>query len=82
VTGPFRALAGASGASPSTTLADAAAGETTSRDGDDGGAGSVALPLAGAAVAVGAVGAGALWLRARRDLAAAGPDAGDDAPVT
>ena len=65
VTGPFRTVEGA-GASPSTTLADAASGAAATSEGDGDDSGSVALPLAGAAVALGAVGAGALWLRSRR----------------
>jgi uncharacterized protein len=65
VTGPFRTVEGATGTSPSTTLADAAAGPVADAD-DDGGDGG-ALPLLGAAaVALGAAGAGAWWLRSRR----------------
>jgi hypothetical protein len=65
VTGPFRTVEGA-GASPSTTLADAASSAAAAGEGDDDGSGSLAVPLAGAAVALGAVGAGAPWLRSRR----------------
>ncbi len=68
VTGPFRTTDDAAGASPSTTLADAAAGAAAG-DADDDGSGSAAGPLAGAVVAIGAVGAGALWLRSRRATA-------------
>jgi hypothetical protein len=73
VTGPFRTVSGPA-ASPSTTLAEAAAPTTT----DDDGSGA-ALPLAGAAVALGAVGAGALWVRSRRHAADARAAAGGGA---
>ena len=58
---------------PSTTLADAAAGSAADPE-DDGDGSSAVLPLAGAAVALGAVGAGARWVRSRRTAAA--PTAG------
>jgi secreted PhoX family phosphatase len=80
VTGPFRTVEGAGGASPSTTLADAAAGAGTgSDDSDDGGS---ALPLVGGAVvALGAAGAGAWWLRNRRGRADDTTDGGEPPPT-
>lgn len=79
VTGPFRSVEGAGGTSPSTTLADAAAGASDgSGNGDDGG--SSALPLVGGAVvALGAAGAGAWWLRNRRGGNGADTEAAADA---
>ena len=80
VSGPFRTVEGA--ASPSTTLADAAGSDTdtAASDGDDGGSSSIAVPLVGAAVALGAVGAGALWIRTRRSTAAGDPSGDDPTP--
>ena len=75
VTGPFRTVEAAGDTSTATTLAGAAeasGGETGG--GEDGG--SSALPLAaGAAIALGAAGAGAWWLRSRRARPAGGPGA-------
>ena len=67
ITGPFRDAGADSSASqsPATTLAEAAAGGSDSGDADDDGPGT-AVAVGGAAVAVlGAVGAGAWWLRRR-----------------
>jgi secreted PhoX family phosphatase len=78
VTGPFRS-GGSGGGSPSTTLAGAAGNPSADPEGDGGGSASAVLPIAGAALAVGAVGAGAWWVRSRRTAtSSAGPSAGDD----
>ena len=76
VTGPFRVVEGAGGASPATTLADAG-GAAAGGSGDDGG-GSGDGPGAGAVVTGGAVALGvagaAWWLRSRRPSTSATTD--------